>query len=99
VDLEQREVIDLLPDRSAGGTADWLMRHPEIELISRDRCGSFAQGGREGAPQARQIADRFFVAFSAARKASRSFLLRTKPLMTSWESQKLSRSNSDGFWV
>jgi len=59
VDLERREVIDLLPDRSAGTTAAWLKRHPEIEIISRDRCGSFAQGGREGAPQARQIADRF----------------------------------------
>ena len=29
VDLERREVIDLLPDRSAGATADWLKRHPD----------------------------------------------------------------------
>jgi hypothetical protein len=35
-------VIYLLPDRSAGATADWLKRHPDIEMISRDRCGSFA---------------------------------------------------------
>ena len=61
VDLERREVIDLLPDRSAAATADWLKRHPEIEIISRDRCGSFAQGAHEGAPQARQIADRFHI--------------------------------------
>jgi transposase len=61
VDLEQREVSDLLPNRSAGVTADWLMRHPEITIINRDPCGSFAQGGREGAPQARQIADRFHI--------------------------------------
>ena len=61
VDLERREVIDLLPDRSAGATADWLKQHPDIEIISRDRCGSFAQGAHEGAPQARQIADRFHI--------------------------------------
>ena len=61
VDLERREVIDLLPDRSAGATADWLKRHPDIEIISRDRCGSFAQGAHEGAPHARQIADRFHI--------------------------------------
>ena len=61
VDLERREVIDLLPDRSAATTADWLKRHPEIEIISRDRCGSFAHGAHEGAPQARQIADRFHI--------------------------------------
>ena len=61
VDLERREVIDLLPVRSAGATADWLKQHPDIEMISRDRCGSFAQGAHEGAPQARQVADRFHI--------------------------------------
>jgi transposase len=59
VDLERREVVDLLPDRSATGTADWLRQHPEVEVLSRDRSGLYAQGGWEGAPQARQIADRF----------------------------------------
>jgi len=61
VDLERREVIDLLPVRSAGATADWLKQYPDIEIISRDRCGSFAQGAHEGAPQARQVADRFHI--------------------------------------
>jgi len=61
VDLERREVIDLLPDRSAGATADWFKQHPDIEIISRDRCGLFAQGAHEGAPHARQIADRFHI--------------------------------------
>ena len=59
VDLEQREVADVLADRSATGTADWLGRHPEVEIVSRDRCGLYAQGARAGAPQARQVADRF----------------------------------------
>src|SRR5271157_1816969 len=59
VDLERREVIDLLPVRSAGATADWFKQYPDIKMISRDRCGSFAQGAHEGAPQARQVADRF----------------------------------------
>jgi transposase len=61
VDLERREVIDLLAVRSAGATADWLKQHPDIEMISRDHCGSFAQGAHEGAPQARQVADRFHI--------------------------------------
>lgn len=42
-------------------TADWFKKHPGVEIISRDRCGSFAQGAQEGAPQARQIADRFHI--------------------------------------
>src|SRR5208283_2618790 len=40
-------------------TANWLERRPEIEIVSRDRCGLYAQGIRQGAPQARQVADRF----------------------------------------
>src|SRR5882724_1411659 len=59
VDLEHRQVVELLADRSAATTADWLKRHPEIDVISRDRAGLYADAAREGAPQARQVADRF----------------------------------------
>ena len=59
VDLERREVLDVLPGRSAEETADWLRQHPNVEVVSRDRCGLYAQGIRKGAPQARQVADRF----------------------------------------
>jgi hypothetical protein len=59
VDLERREVVDVLPGRSAEETADWLRQHPNLQVVSRDRCGLYAQGVRKGAPQARQVADRF----------------------------------------
>jgi transposase len=59
VDLENREVVDVLPERTMLGTAEWLRQHPEIEIVNRDRCGLYAQGTREGAPHVRQIADRF----------------------------------------
>lgn len=49
----------MLPDRSADSTVRWLIQHPEVEIISRDRCRLYAQGARQGAPQARQVADRF----------------------------------------
>jgi transposase len=59
VDLERRQVVDVLPDRSAENTAQWLSEHPKVEIVSCDRCGIYAQGARRGAPQARQVADRF----------------------------------------
>ncbi|WP_245430195.1 MULTISPECIES: ISL3 family transposase [Mesorhizobium] len=59
VDLERRSVVDILDDRSVESAAKWLRSHPSIEIVSRDRCGLYAQATREGAPKARQIADRF----------------------------------------
>ncbi len=59
VDLEQRKVVDVLPDRSAEATGQWLGRHSGVEIVSRDRSGLYAEGARQGAPQAHQVADRF----------------------------------------
>lgn len=59
VDLERRSVVDVLPVRSVASTQRWLEQHPEIEVVSRDRCGLYAQAARQGAPRAEQIADRF----------------------------------------
>lgn len=61
VDLERRAVIDVLEDRDVVTCTDWLRRHPEVEVISRDRCGLYAQAARQGAPQAEQVADRFHI--------------------------------------
>ena len=59
VDLERHKVVDLLPDRTAASVAKWFSDHPEVEFVSRDRAGVYADGVRQGAPQARQGADRF----------------------------------------
>jgi hypothetical protein len=59
VDLERREVVDVLSDRSADSVARWLRQHASVEIVSRDRCGLYAEGARRGAPKARQVADRF----------------------------------------
>lgn len=59
VDLEKRQPIDLLPDREAATLAEWLKKHREIEVISRDRASGYASASKEGAPQAVQVADRF----------------------------------------
>lgn len=61
VDLEKRCVVDLLEDRTASSFGKWLAEHRGVEVIARDRAGAYADGARQGAPDAVQVADRFHI--------------------------------------
>jgi transposase len=59
IDLERGRVIDILEGRDGAALKAWLQEHPGVEVITRDRWAAFAQAAAEGAPQARQVADRW----------------------------------------
>jgi transposase len=71
MDLERSQVIDLLPVRSADSFAEWLASHPEVEVITRDRSSLYADGGRQGAPSAVQITDRFHLVSNLSEAVER----------------------------
>ncbi|HEX4203017.1 MAG TPA: ISL3 family transposase [Ktedonobacteraceae bacterium] len=61
VNLQTRQIIDVLADRKAETAAAWMAAHPEIQLVSRDRGTDYASAATTGAPQAVQCADRFHI--------------------------------------
>jgi len=80
VDLESNVVADLLPTRSADTLAAWLEKHPEVMVVSRDRQGSYAEGARRGAPQARQVADRFHLTLNLTQAVERELAVQRQYL-------------------
>jgi transposase len=80
VDLERRQPVALLPNRTAETVAQWLREHPGVEVIARDRSTAYAEGARQGAPAATQVADRFHLLQNLREALDQVFLTHEKTL-------------------
>jgi transposase len=80
VNLDDHQVLDLLPERSADLVAHWLLQHPTVTVVCRDRSALYADGIRRGAPHAVQVVDRFHLVKNL-REAIEAFLHDQRPAL------------------
>jgi transposase len=80
VDLEKRRVVQLLAERSVETSKAWLRTHPEIDLVSRDRGKLYREAATEGAPQAKQVVDRFHLQKNFAEALEKFFRKQERAL-------------------
>jgi transposase len=59
VDLDSHRPVDLLGDRDTPTVASWLANRRQVNIVTRDRAGAYAQAISQGAPQAMQVAHRW----------------------------------------
>ncbi len=75
VDLRTHKIIDLLPERTVESVIAWLEAHPGVEVVSRDRGGTYVDGATQGAPEAIQVCDRWHILKNLG-EAVEAFLIR-----------------------
>jgi transposase len=105
VNLENRRVVDLLPDREAETSATWMRQQLDLMVVSRDRGGAYASAAAQGAPQAVQCADRFhllknlgealegLLARHLAAECKRQTLATVDSQAPIWQSKRATRSS------
>jgi transposase len=86
VDLEAGKVLDLLPDRRSETLAAWLKSHPGVEWLCRDRAMAYAEGARQGAPDAEQVVDRWHLLRNVS-EALEAVVSRHRPALRAAASQ------------
>ena len=71
VDHESREVLELVEGRMTGDIQPWLLAHPQVEVVTRDRSRDYRNALEATVPQVEQVADRWHLLLNLRQLAER----------------------------
>lgn len=80
LDLERRRPIEVLDGRESTVVADWLQRHPSVQVVARDRAGAYSEAAQSAVPHALQVADRWHLLVNLREAVERLLIRRNARL-------------------
>ena len=84
IDLETHRPVDLLPDRTVDTVKKWLLEHPGVEIVTRDRSPIYIEAINQGAASAIQVADRWHLLHNLVETIERTLNRRYKDLQAAF---------------
>ncbi|MBE7169534.1 MAG: ISL3 family transposase [Williamsia sp.] len=95
VDLNLHKVVDLLPDRETATVENWLKKHPEVKIITRDRFSRYALAVSNALPDAIQVADRWHLLKNMGDAVQKLLERKRQQIITLQSQQAIQQSQVD----
>lgn len=73
IDMETSRPIDILPSREGKELKKWLLKYPDVNIVTRDRASSYSSATNEVCPSAEQVADRFYLLMNLSNALDKYF--------------------------
>ena len=96
-DLDTHHPVDLLEDRTTNTLSNWLKKHENIEIVTRDRANAYSKAINDTIPSAIQIADKWHLLKNMTNTLSEILKSKYTAGVTIENTTSVNRSSSNEF--
>ena len=80
--METRKIIDILNSRNVEDVTAWLKKFPNIKIVSRDGCYTYAKAISQAHPNAQQVSDYFHLVKNLSEYLNKCLLRKLPKIIT-----------------